>query len=218
VQFCAQFPLQFVLSPQLQSLANAADAAGEQIWRFVDEGFFDLHTAIPFALAHFMSSAAAAKKDPGKWRRTSDGGAPRQDLLDGEGIRAISINKGIGLKPQNDCDPMQSHGHNEAEAAERALKWRAQEAKPRVCDVMYGSSILRHAGRVLHEPLLSFVDDFARFFDQPAISQYPGWSITCGRPHARPECQATWASLQRNAWVSGSLSRITSGSALRTSL
>jgi len=116
-----------VFSPQLQSLANAVDAVGEQIWRFVDEGLFDLHSAIPLAPAHLMPSGAAAKKDSGKWRRTSDGGTPWHDLLNGEGIRLISINegKGIGLKLQNDGDPTQSLGHNEAEAAESALKWQA---------------------------------------------------------------------------------------------
>ena len=124
------------VQPAAPSLANAAGAVGEQIWCFVDAGFFDLHTAeleleliqshmaqkpmhtaIPFAPVNFMPSAAATKKGSGKWRRTADGGTPRQDLLDGEGTRAISINEGIGLKLQNDGDPTQYHGHNRSGGA-----------------------------------------------------------------------------------------------------
>ena len=190
VQFRAEWPLQFVFSPQLQSLANAADAVGEQIWQFVDEGLFDLHTAIPFAPAHFMPSGAAAKKGSGKWRRTSDGGAPRQDILDGEGVRAISINEGIGLKLRGDGDPTQPLSHDEDVAAEHAPKWRAQEVKPRVCDVMYDGSILRHAGHVLHEPLLGFVDDFARFFNQIPLHPSEYWLVnhlwSASRPPRAP--------------------------------
>ena len=185
VQFRADMPLQFVFSPQLQSLANAAEAVGEQIWQFVDEGLFDMHTALPFAPAHFMPIGAAAKKGSGKWRRTSDGGAPRQDCFDGEGVRAKSINEGIGLKLWDEDDPSPPQGPDGTEAARGAPKWQAQEVKPRVADVMYDGTVLRHAGRILHEPLLGFVDDFARFFNQIPLHPSEQWLVNHVWPSKR---------------------------------
>jgi len=51
---------------------------------------------------------------------------------------------------------------------------------------MYDSSVLRHAGRVLHEPLLGFEGDFACFFNQIPLHPSEYWQVNHLWPSARP--------------------------------
>ena len=83
VQFKAKLELQIVLGPHLTSLENAYGNVEKEILRLTSHGFNSLHRVLPFAPIRAVPQGSTPRKlEPGRDRRTSDGGFPRKRTLD----------------------------------------------------------------------------------------------------------------------------------------
>ena len=174
VQFQADLPLQIVLLPHLVSLPLGFTSVDKEINTFVEHGWYQRTIGLPFVPIRAMGKGAAARKsDPSRFRRTTDGGGPRQPVFDGQGVQAVSFNDAIGLRgtrPLSGAEDGAVHGDP------FPPKWPASEVKPRIEDLMHDAAVLRHAAlTVFHEPLVGFTDDFARYFTQFPVHPSEQW-------------------------------------------
>ena len=173
VQFRADLPLQFLFMPHLGSISMAWDSVQSEIWRLTNFDYNDLHHVLPFAPCRFVPQGSTPRKlEPTRFRRTSDGGAPRQDVYDSHGIKAVSLNSGIGLHSSALNDGPVSPGGDE----DAAPKWAAPETKPQLIDKAFDDYVLRLAAFVFHEPLNGWTDDFADYFNQIPLAPSEYWT------------------------------------------
>ena len=99
VQFKAEIPLQFVFGPHLTSLSNAYGNVQQELLRLTGLGYYSLHRILPYAPLRLVPQGSTPRKlEPGRDRRTSDGGFPRRPVQDKAGIRAVALNIAIGLR------------------------------------------------------------------------------------------------------------------------
>jgi len=177
VQFKADLPLQFVFGPHLTSLPAGFASVEKEIKRLTAALYYGFHRLFPFVPARFMPQGSTVRKlEPDRWRRTTDGGCPRRDCVDGAGVWAVALNVAIGLK--DGCGP---------EAGDK--KWPAQEVKPRIVDAMWDDTILRDMGRTFHEPLLNWSDDVKDYFNTLPLHPSEYWTscVVWETPHAITE-------------------------------
>ena len=164
VQYQADLRLQFVFGPHLTSLPAGFLSVEKELKRLLKQGFNGLHRLLPFAPGHFLPQGSAARKhEPGRYRRTTDGGCPRcpEKSLDGDGHPAVALNVAIGLK-----DVLSPGG---------SLKWRAQEVKPRLQDKIWDDLIFADAARLFHEPHNGFSTDIADYFNTIPLHPAEYW-------------------------------------------
>ena len=165
VQYQADLPLQLVLSSHLVSLPLGFDSVQSELLRLHELGYHDLHRVLPFIPMHGTPQGATPRKNDPRFRRTSDGGAPRQPAYDAAGIQAISLNEAIGLKSYSPHEPDSTP----------ELKWLAREKKPTVVMMAYDGHILKWAASIFHQPVFGFTDDVADYFNQIPVSPAEKW-------------------------------------------
>lgn len=189
VQFKANLPLQFVFMPHLSSISLAWSSVQSEILRLTQLGYNDLHHVIPFAPCRFVPQGFTPRKlEPTRFRRTSDGGAPRVAVLDAAGVPAVALNAGINLHAFLDDGPLDvplsddssdessSLHSRRQDSQQRARKWPAREVKPHLVDKALDDCILRDAAAIFHDPINGWTDDFADYFNQIPLSLSEYWT------------------------------------------
>ena len=160
VSFKADLDLQIVLQPHLLSLAKGFKSVQSELERLSGKGWYNLFPSLPFVPLRLCPQGSTPRKYEDRWRRTTDGGAPRRDLLDSEGRDVTSLNNAANEDPRP--DPL------------APPKW-PKEAKPSMADAMHDTAILRSAADAAGEPVFCVTDDFADFFNQLALRPSELW-------------------------------------------
>ena len=136
VHLRADVPLQLVFCSHLVSLPLGFASVDSEISKFIEKGWYEWSSLLPFVPCRFLSQGSAARKsDPTHFRRTSDGGGPRTAVSDQAGVWAVSLNEAIGLRDVLPIEPEFLH--------EEVYKWPAKEIKPRIEYKMHDDCVLR---------------------------------------------------------------------------
>lgn len=183
VRLDADVELQTVLIPHLASLPLGFSSVEKELRRLHAKGWYDFFADFPFWPMYLNGQGATARKlEPDRFRRTTEGGGPRQATYDLSGLRALSINEASRIHhiPQhhaNDDRPemlawLRARGLRPPppalEEGERS-KW-PRERKPQLSAVMRDIAVLRRAALVLDEPIYIFGDDAKDYFNQLAMA------------------------------------------------
>ena len=160
-----QLPLQTALFPHLTSLPAGAEKVEREILKFEKKhGWYEFFGFLPFVPFRTMPQGTAQRKgQPGRPRRTSDGGAPRKPLMDSSGLEVPSYNESIGIRDKTS-----------AAGAPETHKW-AKEIKPTVADKARACHVLCGASALLDEPVFAMTDDVASFFNQLQLCSEDLW-------------------------------------------
>lgn len=203
VRLDADVELQLVLVPHLTSLPLGFASVEKELRRLHGLQWYDFFSSLPFVPMYCNGQGAVARKlEPDRFRRSTEGGGPRQWTVDASGLPAISINEASRLPhmPQHFLhdergefqDWLHSRGLLEAWADARAGKpvaWEAsdvkgrrkskwpREHKPTVAELMRLLAVLNRASFVLQEPLYIFGDDIKDYFNQLAIATSELWKL-----------------------------------------
>ena len=192
VRFEADVEYNSVFCSSLISLPKGFASVRQELRRLHGRGWYRYFAHIPFWPFRANAQGAVARKlEPDRWRRTTDGGSPRQFTVDEEGVRAISVNEASRLEYQSSwsrrlasSDPtweawLQRRGSTwspelnpgiERRRSESATsKWPPQRM-PTPDAVMRDLVVLRRAASLLGEPLYVFCDDAADFFSQLSLA------------------------------------------------
>ena len=93
VRLDADVGLQTVLVPHLASLPFGFASVEKELRRLRDKGWYDFAADFQFWPMYLNGQGATARKlEPDRYRRTTEGGGPRQPTYDLSGLPAISIN------------------------------------------------------------------------------------------------------------------------------
>jgi hypothetical protein len=96
VRYQANVDMQIVLCPHLSSLALNVEEVEKNFVDHLNREEYSITDFIPFLPCRVTPQGVVQQK--GKWRRTSDLGAPRKEARDEKGVPASSINKAIDLR------------------------------------------------------------------------------------------------------------------------
>ena len=182
----ADVELQSVFVPHLVSLPLGYASVGKEIRRLRALDWYAFFPNFPFWPLYLNGQGSVARKlEPDRFRRTTEGGGPRQPTYDLSGLMALSINAASfiphvpahyrrdqrpemvewltarGLLPE----PKQAEGPQAASS-----KW-PKETKPRLAQLLRDLAILKRAASMLGEPLYVFGDDFKDYFNQLAMAE-----------------------------------------------
>ena len=132
-----------------------------------------------------MPQGATRRKYEDRDRRTTEGGAPRNEAtVDVDGNRVFPLNVAIGAKGIVGQTTWRLPGlpattgfltYDEAATAHaskpapESTRW-APEVKVRVDDQLYNTAVLNHASAVYGEPLFILIADAKDFFNQPMLA------------------------------------------------
>ena len=183
VRLDADVELQSVLIPHLASLPSGFASVEKELRRLHTLGWYDFFSDFPFWPMYLNGQGATARKlEPDRYRRTTEGGGPRQPTYDLSGLRALSINEAslVWHMPQHfrrDARPemlawLRSRGLPAPQAepqGPRRSKW-PKELKPQLTELMRDMAILRRAAHVLDSPIYVIGDDLKDFFNQLAMA------------------------------------------------
>ena len=183
VRMEAYVELQSVWVPHLLSLSDGYDSVRKELARLQARGWYRTFDHFPFWPCYINGQGATARKlEPWRFRRTTEGGGPRTETRDENGLLALPINNASKryLFPShllNDPRPqMHQWAHERLLYADqqrpplwRHSKWPA-EIKPTLEEVMRILTVLNRAARVLDEPIYVFSDDGADWFNQLALA------------------------------------------------
>ena len=191
VIYMADVELQSLFARHLTSLPKGFKAVGKELRRLKQKGWYDFTPHIPFWPIYCNAQGSTARKlEPDRDRRTTEGGAPRNDMWDSSGLKVISINDASRLYhlPQHyltDTRPeflswLESKQLPPSPEVVAALKlthgskWGLQ-AMPNIRTVSHNLAILRCAAARLLMPLFLFGNDVADFFNHlvNAVSELP---------------------------------------------
>ena len=182
----ADVELQFVLVPHLTTLPFGFKSVMSEVDRLEGYGWYRSFGTIPFAPMYLNGQGATARKlEPDRWRRTTEGGGPRQATFDASGVRALSLNEAAriyhmpqhfvsdhrepfsewlrlrGLPRDNPIPP--------SDGRRRPTKW-PPEVKPTLENVMRDMAVLgRAASRWQTAPYCSN-DDIKDYFNHLAVA------------------------------------------------
>ena len=176
-----------------------------EILRLCGLGYYNLHLVLPFAPMRAMPQGSTPRKlEPGRDRRTTDGGFPRSPVKDRAGVLACYLNEAIALKawvlpgalasppvddvpldaPPDDAPPVDDPSAREqefqrSEAPDGSVpKWLASEIKPQVQGKAWDDSILRHVAlHISHYPTLGWTDDIADYFNHLPLASSEWWGL-----------------------------------------
>lgn len=108
VRLKVDHPFQLVLQPHLASLSFGFVNVHKELLRLIEKGYFSVHPHPPFLPWFTLPSGSADRKlEPGRPRRTCDGGAPRRGekgatfMVDADGQRTLSLNLAAALPPDD---------------------------------------------------------------------------------------------------------------------
>ena len=94
VRLDADVELQSVFIPHLASLPKGFASVEKELRRLHNLGWYDFFSDFPFWPMYLNGQGATARKlEPDRYRRTTEGGGPRQSTYDLSGLRALSINE-----------------------------------------------------------------------------------------------------------------------------
>ena len=178
---------QLVIFPHLVSLPRAFSRVEKELRRLHSLSFNEFVACFPFVPWTALPQGSVPRKyEPGRDRRTTECGAPRNPKQDRDGNFLIPLNTLIGTKDVVD-DPcwrlpnaptttgfVTYAGAVEASAAaprHKPTKW-PPEVKVRVEDLLHDEVVLKHAGLVYDEPLYAFTADAADFFNQLRLAAW----------------------------------------------
>ena len=185
VRLDADVELQTVLIPHLVSLPKGFASVEKELRRLHKLGWYSFFATFPFFPMYLNGQGATARKLEDRWRRTTEGGGPRQPTFDASGLRALSINEAshsyhmprhfandqraemlVWLRSRGLPRPPDAAS---PESIPRRTKW-PKELKPTLHEVMVSLAVLRRAAEVLGEPLYIFGDDAKDYFNQLAMA------------------------------------------------
>ena len=189
VRLDADVELHTVLVPHLTSLPKGFASVEKELRRLHNLGWYDFFSIFPFWPMYLNGQGATARKlEPDRFRRTTEGGGPRHEIYDEQGIRALSINEASrvphmpahfssdlrpefvawlaarGLPRDLAAEPLGSRPN------EQDTSKYPKETKPTLAQIMRDLAILKHAADVLEVPIYVFGDDAKDYFNQLAIS------------------------------------------------
>ena len=178
----ADVELQTVLVPHLMSLAKGFESVAKELRRMSSPelGWYSLHASFPFWPMYSLGEGAQPRKLEARWRRCEEGGAPRKDTFDEDGLRALSLNEASRLHhfPRHFAQDYRPEWldylrHRKLPASEaqqtavlhnRGTKWERQRM-PSLSDAMRALVVLKRAAFLLQEPIYLIGDDVKDFFN-----------------------------------------------------
>lgn len=159
--------------------------------RLHEKGWYDFTPHIPFWPIYFNAQGSTARKlEPDRDRRTTEGGAPRNDLWDSGGLKVISINDAsrtyhiphhfladerpefVKWMKTRSFPPSSEDIARLADT--QGSKWGLQHM-PDLCMLATNLAVLRAAAKRLNRPLYLFGNDIKNFFNhfENAPSELP---------------------------------------------
>ena len=191
VRLDADVELQSVFVPHLVSLPLGYRSVAKELRRLHGLGWYAFFPDFPFWPLYLNGQGANARRlEPDRYRRTTEGGGPRQPTFDLEGLQALSINAASftphmpvhfirddrpemrawlaarGLPPSETATTATAAGRG----AQHLSKW-PKEAKPKLCELMHDLAILKRAAQILGVPVYIFGDDARDYFNQLAMAE-----------------------------------------------
>ena len=188
VRLEADVELQSVFVPHLMSLAKGFHAVRKELRRMREKGWYEFFGHMPFWPMYLNGQGSTPRKyEPGRDRRTTEGGGPRKETFDASGLAAWSINAAARAYhlPRHLAEMLTSSSSTvqdwlrakglprTPQQLEEDLLLRSKwpgEQKPTLKVAMRNLSVLRRVAYLLGEPLYIFVDDCADYFSQLAMS------------------------------------------------
>ena len=180
VIYMADVELHSVFVRHLVSLPKGFKAVGKELRRLKGKGWYDFFSHIPFWPIYFNAQGSTSRKlEPDRDRRTTEGGAPRRDTWDRDGVKVISINEAsrtyhMPLHYLSDTRPeflqwLRSRGlppspEQLASVVGSGTKWGDQHM-PTLRTFMQNLAVLKRASRRLGMPLYIFGNDIKDFFN-----------------------------------------------------
>ena len=151
---------QFVVLPHLLSIGQAFPAVQSELRRLAGRTKIEIWRDPPFwPLRCTCQGTTPRRYEPGRDRRTSDGGAPREDLYDCAQQKVYSLNE-ESIKPR---------------VVGGVLHPVPKEHKPTLQKLFRDMAILLHLAYISGESLYLFADDFADYFNQFDLAAEELW-------------------------------------------
>ena len=189
VRYLAEVELQTVLVPHLLTLSKAYGSVDKELRRLHALGWYSFFADLPYFPMYLNGQGCVARKlEPDRWRRTTEGGGPRQPVYDSSGLRAWSLNDASReyhlpqwIARLASSDPQWAQWadarHLLPTSVPGTLPKLGREIKPTPDMVMRDLSILLRAGRVLREPVYLFGDDAKDYFNHFANAAEELWKM-----------------------------------------
>lgn len=191
VIYMADVELQSLFVRHLISLPKGFKAVGKELRRLKKQGWYDFTPHIPFWPLYFNAQGSQARKlEPDRDRRTTEGGAPRDEMWDKSGLKVISINDAsrtyhlpqhyaTDLRPEFLAWMQSRHLPPTPEdlaalESNRGTKW-GQQYMPNLRTLASNLAVLKAAAVRLQMPLYIFGNDIKDFFNhlENAPSELP---------------------------------------------
>ena len=175
---------QSVFVPHLVSMPTGFKSVSKEVRRLRSLSWYEFFPDFPFWPLYLNGQGSVARKlEPDRYRRTTEGGGPRQPTFDLSGLEAISINAAsfVHHMPAHfvrDQRPemrewLAARGlpaPTLPEGSPRRSKW-PKEAKPRLSQLLRDLAILKRAAALLGLAVFIFGDDFKDYFNQLAMAE-----------------------------------------------
>ena len=182
----ADVELQFVLVPHLTTLPFGFKSVLSEVDRLESYQWYRSFAFIPFAPMYLNGQGATARKlEPDRWRRTTEGGGPRQDTFDASGVRALSLNEAARIyhMPEHFASDLRSEFLDwlrrrglprsdpvpPSDGRRHPTKW-PKEVKPALEDVMRDMAVLGRAASRWGTALYCSNDDIKDYFNHLAVA------------------------------------------------
>lgn len=180
VRFRAKLPLQLVLVPHLVDVNKNFDSLQAELRRLAKLGWYDLYTGIPFIPGRFHAQGLVDRKyEPGRPRRKTDAGCPRNEIFDSGGVRCPSLNEAIAESDQH-LEMMADDPDSvmlvdiEQHTPPPAVNW-PYECKPRLSHVEHDLAILNHLAFLTDDFVYGISDDIKDFFNHFKLAPDNYW-------------------------------------------
>ena len=194
VLYDADVELQTVLVPHLMSLSKGYASVVKELNRMASPElqWYTYHADFPFWPMYSLGEGCVPRKLEDRWRRCEEGGGPRKDVFDSDGVRALSLNEASRTHhfPQyyaQDTRPewleylrqRQMPATPEmiaAAAANRGSKW-AKQYMPDLAGVMKAMTVLKHLAHLIGEAVYIFGDDAKDYFNHLVNAGEELWKL-----------------------------------------
>jgi hypothetical protein len=180
VRYQADVELQGVFVPHLVSLPKGYTSVRKELDRLERLGWYEYYARLPFWPVYSNAQGATPRKLEQRWRRTTEGGGPRHEMYDTDGLRAWSLNDASRrlhvprhfaadrrvemVDYLRACTLPPTADDIARLALNRNTKWPRQRM-PTIDHVMRDLVVLRRAAHLLGEPVYIFGDDVKDYFN-----------------------------------------------------